>query len=209
VLLPHCDGDLSLAPVATAIEEAGSSVLYSIVFLNQINGKVRTALDELMQRSLFSYGVAQRTSGLAVQKPNGDVALLEFAYLAENVPEPFKSEWSGNTTQFSQMVHHKFVVTDFNGAPDSVHRLVQYRAGGEKENGDHLIRIEDRKIAIAYAIEALKLFDHFHFRVSAQAPDAPTTLRLQKPPAPGTKPWFDQYYRPGHVKERDRKLFAG
>jgi len=94
-------------------------------------------------------------------------------------------------------------------APDSVHRLVQHRAGGEKENGDHLIRIEDRKIAIAYAIEALKLFDHFHFRVSAQAPDAPTTLRLQKPPAPGKKPWFDQYYRPGHVKERDRKLFAG
>ena len=163
-----------------------------------------------MQRSLFSYGVAQRTSGLAVQKPNGDVALLEFAYLAENAPEPFKSEWSGNTTQFSQMVHHKFVVKDFNGARPTVFTGSSHMAqGGEKENGDHLIRIEDRKIAIAYAIEALKLFDHFHFRVSAKAPDAPTTLRLQKPPAPGKKPWFDQYYRPGHVKERDRKLFAG
>jgi hypothetical protein len=108
------------------------------------------------------------------------------------------------------MVHHKFVVTDFNGARPTVFTGSSNMAqGGEKENGDHLIRIEDRKIAIAYAIEALKLFDHFHFRVSAKAPDAPTTLRLQKPPAPGNKPWFDQYYRPGHVKERDRKLFAG
>ena len=56
-------------------------------------------------------------------------------------------------------------------APDSVHRLVQHRAGGEKENGDHLIRIEDRKIAIAYAIEALKLFDTFTF---ASVPKPPT-----------------------------------
>jgi len=132
-----------------------------------------------MQRSLFSYGVAQRTSGLAVQKPNGDVALLEFAYLAENAAEPFKSEWSGNTTQLSQMVHQKFVLTDFNGARPTVFTGSSNMAQGE--NGDHLIRIEDRKIAIAYAIEALKLFDHFHFRVRAKATDAPTTLRLQKP----------------------------
>lgn len=60
-------------------------------------------------------------------------------------------------------------------------------------------------MAIAYAIEALRLFDHF--RVNAQAVGAPKTLRLAKPPATGQKPWFAQYYRTGHVKERDRKLF--
>ncbi|MBE5528094.1 hypothetical protein A9J41_11320 [Laribacter hongkongensis] len=206
---PHSDSALSLDPVAEAIEQADSSVLYSIVFLNQITGKVRAALDELMERSLFSYGVAQRTKGLSVRKPDGSVGLLPFAYLADNAPEPFKSEWSGNTAGHSNMVHHKFLVTDFNGDRPMVFTGSSNLAdGGEKDNGDHLIRIEDRKIAIAYAIEALRLFDHFHFRVKTQDDEAGQTLRLAKPPAPGAKPWFASYYRKGHVKERDRKLFV-
>jgi hypothetical protein len=203
---PHADSALSLDPIATSIEQATSSVLYSIVFLNLINGKVRTALDELMQRALFSYGVAQRAGKLAVRKPDGSVGLLPFAYLASNAPAPFKAEWSGNA---GNMVHNKFVVTDFNGANPTVYTGSSNLAGGgEKNNGDHLIRIEDRKIAVVYAIEALRLFDHFHFRVNASQPGALQTLRLAKPPAPGEKPWFDAYYRPGHVKARDRELFV-
>jgi hypothetical protein len=205
---PHADSALSLDPIAGAIENAESSVLYSIVFLSQISGNVRDALDELMQRSLFSYGVAQRTNGLSVMKPDGSIGLLPFAYLAQNAPEPFKSEWSGGTTGHSNMVHHKFLVTDFNGEHPTVFTGSSNMAnGGEKDNGDHLIRIEDRKIAIAYAIEALRLFDHFHFRVKARDANAPETLRLSKPPAAGKKTWFAPYYRNGHVKERDRKLF--
>lgn len=205
---PHSDSSLSLDLIARAIEEAESSVLYSIVFLNQLTGAVREALDELMDRSLFSYGVAQRVSGLTVNKPDGSRGLLPFAYLAENVPEPFKSEWSGQTTGHSNMVHHKFLVTDFNGGRPTVYTGSSNMAdGGEKSNGDNLICIEDRKVAIAYAIEALRLFDHFHFRVKAQESDALQTLRLAKPPAPGEKPWFSKYYRIGHIKERDRKLF--
>jgi phosphatidylserine/phosphatidylglycerophosphate/cardiolipin synthase-like enzyme len=206
---PKSDFTVSLEPVAKAIEDAESSVLYSVVFLNQITGRVRNALDELVQRALFSYGVAQRTGGLNVRKPDGSLGVLPFAYLADNAPEPFKAEWSGNTEGHSNMVHHKFVVTDFNGARPTVFTGSSNMAkGGEEDNGDHLIRIEDRKIAIAYAIEALKLFDHFHFRVKTKDAGAPDTLLLKKPPAPGEKPWFDQYYRPGHVKERDRRLFA-
>jgi PLD-like domain len=206
---PHSDGNLSLTPIAQAVEEAESSVLYSVVFLNQLTGSVRDALEELMQRSLFSYGVAQRTSGLTVFKPDGSRGLLPFAYLADNAPVPFDAEWHGNTTGHSNMVHHKFVVTDFNGASPKVFTGSSNMAkGGEHDNGDHLLCIEDRKIAIAYAIEALRLFDHFHFRVNARQSSAPGVLRLAKPPAPGNKPWFSAYYRNGHVKERDRRLFV-
>jgi PLD-like domain len=205
---PHPDNALSLDPVAGAIEDAASSVLYSVVFLNQITGAVRDALEELMHRSLFSYGVAQRVDGLTVQKPDGSRGLLPFAFLSDNAPDPFKAEWSGNTTGFSNMVHHKFVVTDFNGARPTVFTGSSNMAqGGEEENGDHMIQIEDRKIAISYAVEALRLFDHFHFRVNAQSPGALTELRLARPPAPGKKPWFASYYRTGHVKARDRSLF--
>ncbi len=138
---PHTDSALSLDPVAEAIEGADSSVLYSIVFLSQLTGRVREALDELMERSLFSYGVAQRTGSLAVKKPDGSTGLLPFAYLADHAPEPFKSEWSGNTTGHSNMVHHKFLVTDFNGERPTVFTgSSNMAAGGEKANGDHLIR---------------------------------------------------------------------
>jgi hypothetical protein len=203
---PHADSALSLDPIATSIEQATSSVLYSIVFLNLINGKVRAALDELMQRALFSYGVAQRIGKLALRKPDGSVGLLPFAFLASNAPAPFRAEWSGNA---GNMVHNKFVVTDFNGANPTVYTGSSNLAGGgEKNNGDHLIRIEDRKVAVVYAIEALRLFDHFHFRVNASKPGALQTLRLAKPPAAGEKPWFDAYYRQGHVKARDRELFV-
>lgn len=207
---PHPDNSLSLGPVARVIEEADSSVLYAVVFLNQISGDVRDALDDLMNRSLFSYGVAQRTSGLQVDKPDGSRGLLPFSYLGDKAPEPFKSEWHGNTTGHSNMVHHKFVVTDFNGARPMVFTgSSNLAAGGEKSNGDNLICIEDRKVAIAYAIEALRMFDHFHFRVSIREGDAKNTIiRLARPPAPGEKPWFASYYRKSHVKERDRKLFA-
>jgi hypothetical protein len=206
---PHSDSALSLDPIAAAIENAESSVLYSVVFLNQITGKVRDALDELMQRSLFSYGVAQRTSGLTVNKPDGSRGLLPFAFLAENAPPPFRTEWHGQTVGHSNMVHHKFLVTDFNGEHPMVFTGSSNMAhGGEKANGDNLICIEDRKVAIAYAIEALRMFDHFHFRVRVREGEAPQSLRLVRPPAPGEKPWFAQYYRTGHVKERDRLLFV-
>ncbi|MFB9951451.1 phospholipase D-like domain-containing protein [Rhizobium puerariae] len=206
---PHADNLLSLDPIARAIEEAESSVLYAVVFLPQLTGRVRDGLEDLVNRSLFSYGVAQRTGGLTVRKPDGSRGLLPFAYIGSNAPEPFKSEWSGGD---GNMVHHKFVVTDFNGkSPKVFTGSSNLSAGGEKSNGDHIVFIEDRKVAIAYAIEALRLFDHFHFRVRLREGEIDTDrLTLARPPAsPDGKTWFERYYRPGHIKERDRKLFAG
>lgn len=205
---PHADNRLSLDPVADAIVNAESSVLYAVVFLNQLTGPVRDSLEDLVNRSLFSYGVAQRTGGLSVVKPDGSRGLLPFAYIAKKAPQPFKREWSGGE---GNMVHHKFVVTDFNGkSPKVFTGSSNLAAGGELANGDNMILIEDRKVAIAYAIEALRLFDHFHFRVSLKEGDEKReTITLRKPPeSADEKTWFASYYVNGHVKERDRKLFA-
>jgi hypothetical protein len=204
---PHANNTLSLDPVADAIVEAESSVLYAVVFLNQLTGQVRDSLDDLVNRSLFSYGVAQRTGGLSVVKPDGSRGLLPFAYIAKKAPQPFKREWSGGE---GNMVHHKFVVTDFNGASPKVFTgSSNLAAGGELANGDNMILIEDRKVAIAYGIEALRLFDHFHFRVNLKEGDEKREkITLQKPPRNrDEKTWFASYYVNGHIKERDRKLF--
>lgn len=128
---------------------------------------------------------------------------------------PFKSEWSGGR---GINVHHKFVVTDFSLPTAKVFTGSSNLApSGEQGNGDHLILIEDRKVTVGYAIEALRVFDHLHFRdrmkeAGKKPPPGQATkdsLTLRKPTAITGKPaWFDEYYVPGSQRERDRTLFA-
>ncbi len=217
---PHKSPDLSLNPVRGAIDQADSSVLYSVAFLNQIkSGPTKEAFDRLLKRPVFSYGVVDSTGTLEVRKPDGSIGLVDFAYLGDNSPEPFKSEWSGGK---GINVHHKFVVTDFNLPTAKVFTGSSNLApSGEKGNGDHLIMIEDRKVATGYAIEALRIFDHLHFRSrmkdalksgkksAATDRKAMQKLTLRKPKAiSGEDAWFEEYYVAGSQKERDRKLFS-
>jgi phosphatidylserine/phosphatidylglycerophosphate/cardiolipin synthase-like enzyme len=217
---PHTSSDLSLCPVQAAIEQADSSVLYSVAFLNQIkSGPTKSAFDRLMQRPVFSYGVVDKKGGLEVQKPDGSIGMVDFAYLAANAPEPFKSEWSSGK---GINVHHKFVVTDFSLPTAKVFTgSSNFAPSGEEKNGDNLIMICDPKIATSYAIEALRVFDHLHFR--SRMKDAGSggkkkkpakgkkadTLVLKKPKKiSGKPPWFEEYYVKDSQKEKDRLLFS-
>jgi len=68
--------------VGTAITNARSSVFYSVAFLNQIEtGPVRAALDALITRPLFSYGVANQVNGMEIVKPSGEIGMVHFASL--------------------------------------------------------------------------------------------------------------------------------
>jgi hypothetical protein len=61
-----------------------------------------------------------------------------------------------------------------------------------------------------FAIEAVALFDHFHFRKAMQqvtVKEPPLTLWYPgKPNAPD--PWWKAYYDPKRIQMRDRYLFA-
>jgi phosphatidylserine/phosphatidylglycerophosphate/cardiolipin synthase-like enzyme len=209
---PHHSADMSLNPVRGAIDQATSSVLYSVAFLNQIRtGPTKEALDRLMTRPVFSYGIVNSRGDLQIRKPDGSIGLVDFAFLAKKAPEPFKSEWSGGK---GINIHHKFVVTDFSLPTAKLFTGSSNLApSGEKGNGDHLILIEDRKIATSYAIEALRIFDHLQFRslmsevLEHQEPTEKLTLR--KPTAiTGKQAWFEKYYVAGSQREGDRKLFS-
>ena len=58
-------------------------------------------------------------------------------------------------------------------------------------------------------IEALRIFDHYHFRVAQDdASTARKKLQLRRPPRlPGETPWWDEDYT-DRTKIRDRELFA-
>jgi len=75
--------------------------------------------------------------------------------------------------------------------------------GGEEQNGDSLIAIYDPAIVTAYAIEAIRLFDHYRFRAGESKATADKPLVLKQSAA-----WADPYYDPQNIKFTERTLFA-
>lgn len=212
---PHRESDLSLNPIAAAADQATSSALYSVAFLSQMkSGPTLAAFERLINRPIFSCGSVDRRGALELIKPDGSRGLVDFRYLGKNAPEPFRSEWSAGK---GRNVHHKFLVTDFNLPTAKVFTgSSNFSPSGENKNGDHLIMVQDRKIATAYAIEAIRVFDHLQFRNRMQEADAkkkagkkPKRMTLRKPVAiDGGKSWFARYYEADSQASRDRLLFS-
>lgn len=208
---PHVAANARLGSVAADIGRASSSVFYSLAFLHQTGGAVRDAITAVTASpKVFVYGMADRKiGGLDLQLPDGNVAPVEPEALTRNVPEPFKSEPTGLSNGAGTRMHHKFVVLDFNLATARVYTgSYNFSGPADLKNGENLVRIRDRRVAVSYMVEALRLFDHYHFRVKqAQAATAAKTLQLKEPPGQGADPWWlEDYTVP--VKIRDRKLFS-
>jgi hypothetical protein len=219
---PHADATLSLGPVAADIERAQRNVVFAIMEEGQAQGPVFPAIADVVKKDkVFTFGTFQMGSD-AVKLINAgganDGEIANFAFLNKFVPEPFKAEVSGSQTAASaggaaaggkggaftgMVIHHKFVVVDFNSDNPVVYcgssNLAQ---GGEQSNGDNLLQISDRAIATMYAIEGIRLADHYHFRMKLQAATAAQPVALQ---GPGAKaPWWSDYYKAGTAHYRER-----
>jgi phosphatidylserine/phosphatidylglycerophosphate/cardiolipin synthase-like enzyme len=207
---PHSDANGALAAVAGDIlTGTTSSLLYSLAFLYQTKGPVRDAITAITDNpAVFVSGISDRAvGGIRVQTPGGNVAPVYPAALSENVPVPFSKEPTGGG---GIRMHHKFVVIDFDKPTARVY-LGSYNFSGpaDHDNGENLLLVTDQRVATAYAVEAVRLFDHYQFRVVQQdAATAHTRLALRKPPRlPGERPWFDDDFTDAH-KILDRTLFS-
>jgi phosphatidylserine/phosphatidylglycerophosphate/cardiolipin synthase-like enzyme len=154
---------------------------------------------------IFSYGVTQAATGLKLYKPGSPNAVLTgYDYLHSKVPPPFNEEWRGGP---GQVIHHKFVVVDFNDMSPVVFTGSSNLAqGGEEANGDNLLAIHDRRVATIYAVEAIRLVDHYHFRSAMSQATAAQPLALQGAAAP-TK-WWERYYDKSQIQCLERQLFS-
>lgn len=201
---PHSSADLSLGRVAQAIEQAQSSVLFAVMEL-QGGGQVLSDLVHLGERqNIFGYGVTQSAQGLNVYPPGAANGILTpFSFLSSQVPAPFQKEWRGGS---GEVIHDKFVVVDFNTAHPTVFTgSSNLSSGGEEANGDNLLAIGDPAVASIFAVEAVRLVDHFHFRAVLQNATQTSPLVLQ----PDADRWWGPYYDSSTIKYRDRLLFAG
>ena len=208
---PHSTANAQLGAVAADISsDTTSSLLYSLAFLYQTPGVIQDAIKKVMNDpSLFVYGISDRkVGGLDLQTPNGTVAPVYPSQLTgRNAPEPFKSEPTGGS---GVRMHHKFVVIDFDKPTARVYLgSYNFSTAADAKNGENLVRIRDRRIAVSYAVQALTLFDHYEFRViQNDAKTAKAKLELKPPPRnPGDTPWWAEDYTDPR-KIRDRELFS-
>jgi hypothetical protein len=207
---PHNAANAKLGGIATDIKtNTTSSLLYSLAFLYETPGVVRDAIKAVTDdKNLFVYGISdKKVGGLDVQDPSGNVAPVFAAELGADVPEPFKSEPSGG---MGTRMHHKFTVIDFDKPTARVYLgSYNFSTPADLKNGENLVIVRDRRIAVSYMIEALSLFDHYSFRVAQKTAGAKgAKLHLNRPPrAPGEKPWWDDDYTVAH-KIKDRELFS-
>jgi hypothetical protein len=202
---PHKKATDSLQRVADAISAAKSSVIFAVMELAG-GGVVMDDLKALpTKQKMFSYGMTQTSGGIKVYKPGQSTGLVvPFEYLQGKVPPPFQDEYSGGA---GIVIHDKFVVVDFNtDNPVVFTGSSNLAAGGEQQNGDNLLAIYDPAVAAAYAVEAIRLVDHYHFRAQMKGADATTPICLQGPDA--KVKWWQSYYDPKDIAFHERVLFS-
>lgn len=207
---PHSPDNALLASIANDIASGtGSSLFFSLAFLYQTPGPILSAIRQITtDPRFFVYGISDRkVGGLDVQLPDGNVAPVFPSALEANIPAPFKKEPKGGG---GNRLHHKFIVIDFDKPSARVY-LGSYNFSGaaDTDNGENVVLIRDRRIAVSYVVEAIRLFDHYHFRVAQMdAAKAKTRLALARPPrSPGDVPWWAKHYTDAR-RIRDRELFS-
>jgi phosphatidylserine/phosphatidylglycerophosphate/cardiolipin synthase-like enzyme len=206
---PHIASNALLSEVAKDVASTSSSLFFSLAFLYQTRGEIRNAITKLQKDDqIFSYGISDHpVKGLDLKKPDGKVVVVSPKELSKNLPEPFKKEPTGGG---GTRLHHKFLVVDFDQPSAHVY-FGSYNFSGpaDTSNGENLLCIHDRRIATTFVVEAVRIFDHYQFRV-AQTEAKKARKKLQLQPLPinnGEKPWWDEHYRNAR-KIRDRELFA-
>jgi hypothetical protein len=204
---PHDAGNAALADIAADVRKAKSSLLYSLAFLHQTRGDIRDAVSDVTNSHVFTYGISDKKTAIELESPDGNVVPVFFSRLSKNVPPPFKHEPSSG---MGTNMHHKFLVVDFDKPTARVYTgSYNFSRPADRQNGENLLLIRDRRIATSYMVEALRIFDHYQFRVAQDdAARAKHKLELKPPPsAPGEAPWWlDDYTIPNRI--RDREVFA-
>ncbi|ACB76618.1 phospholipase D-like domain-containing protein [Opitutus terrae] len=211
---PRLAQNAVLASIAADLAQARSSLFFSLAFLYQTPGRIVDALKQIQSDAkIFCYGISDKkvkalaAPGLALTKPSGQMSVVYPQELTRDLAGLFKEESSGGR---GVRLHHKFLVIDFDKPTARVYvGSFNFSGAADTSNGENLLCIRDRRVATSYMIEALRIFDHYHFRVAQkEAKAGHRPLQLARPPrAPDEKPWWDEYYSDPR-KALDRKLFA-
>jgi len=223
---PHTEENGLLTLIGKDIDKAKSSVLFSLAFLGQMTkGPIGPALGRAIKsKKVHALGIADArvkagNLGVTVLTPDNRRRVVRASALTGNVPAPFSTEPSGLSGSSGQhrgtRMHHKFVVLDFDTDDARVYLgSYNFSEAADFDNGENLVLIKDRTVATSYMIEALRIYDHYLFRVAREEQKAKDkgknkeVLELKLPPKkPSEKPWWQKDWD-DPIRKRDRELFS-
>jgi phosphatidylserine/phosphatidylglycerophosphate/cardiolipin synthase-like enzyme len=190
--------------ISDRISNAESDVLFAIMIDNSKSGILDAVRAQINNENIFTYGITDERDGIQVYKPNSKRGVKISALDIEtNLPPPFNKIVK---IGLGHVIHHKFVVVDFKGKNPVVYCGSSNLAfGPEQKNGDNLIEIHDRDVVTAFAIEAIRLIDHFHWlnrKITDQEKTAGYSLRDGRE----AKNWYAPYYKDSDLRFVERNL---
>jgi hypothetical protein len=201
------------ALIKTRILGAKSDVLFAIMNDHSASDILSAVQEQVRSDKIFTYGITDvigDKTEIFLYKPESKRGIRVAGKPGQFVlPPPFEKE--SNIPGIS--VHHKFIVVDFKGKNPVVYCGSSNLAfGPEQNNGDNLIEIRDKDAVTAFAIEAIRLVDHFHFRnAQFMAQQKTTNGKKDEIHLHGTKEkaWIDKYFDKKDLRMLERELLIG
>jgi phosphatidylserine/phosphatidylglycerophosphate/cardiolipin synthase-like enzyme len=188
--------------MAEQVLNATSNVLFAIMDDKSKSPLLAAILKQVESNATFTYGITDTSTLVLLYKPDSKTGIhVTGKGLNQKLPPPFDTEPAIPGIS----IHHKFVVVDFNTDNGVVFCGSSNLAlGPEQANGDNLLEIRDKDVVTAFAIEAIRLVDHFQFRdKSNTASSSSTPLILHTDSA-----WVAPYYDPADLLFKERTLLV-
>jgi phosphatidylserine/phosphatidylglycerophosphate/cardiolipin synthase-like enzyme len=190
--------------ISARILAAKSDVLFAIMNDHSKSDILAAVHSQVQNDQVFTYGVVDYANDVSLYKPGSKRGVRVSGKGTETVlPYPFN-----NIPKVPSIsIHHKFIVVDFKGKESVVFCGSSNLAyNPEQKNGDNLIEIRDDDVVTAFAIEALRLTDHFAWRnkqKTAVKDMTPLNLNDNTDPA---RIWYKSYYDPQDLHFVERTL---
>lgn len=206
---PHLKeaADTLFGAISLRIEKAESDVLFAIMNDRSQSTILDAVREQVKSDQIFTYGITDTATDVMLYKPDSKRGVRVAGKGTETaLPPPFNTV--AKVPGIS--IHHKFVVVDFKGKNSVVYCGSSNLAyGPEQKNGDNLLEIRNEDVVTAFAIEAIRLVDHFQWRnkkLNAKEKQQPLTLNDNKDKS---KIWYKNYYNPDDLLYLERTLLVG
>lgn len=195
------------AQICERITHADSDVLFAIMNDRSESSIFDAIRVQLNAENVFTYGITDVIGDkkeIMLYKPGSKKGVRIAGRPGQFIlPPPFNEE--ANTPGIG--IHHKFVVVNFKGSDPVVYCGSSNLAfKPEQKNGDNLIEIRDKGAVTVFAIEAIRLVDHFEFRnkqfLSQQKKGLPA-IHLHASAEAG---WVERYFDENDLKMMERVL---
>jgi len=192
--------------ISEKILNAESDVLFAVMKDDSKSGILDALKEQVKASEIFTAGITDVREGMQLYKPGRKTGIrISGLNIATKLRPPFKDIIK--VPGLGHSVHHKFVVVDFKGSDPAVYCGSSNLAyTPEQNNGDNLIEIRDKDVVTAFAIEAFRLIDHFHWLNKLVDEDA-TEEEMHLYDNTEKIKWYAKYYNPKDLKFMERMLF--